>query len=206
MNTRNSGNSEATTATQEVETSTDLIVKQWKAERPDLDLTAFEIVLRVRGLSFLIERHGRPSAEVLGIKSSELWVLYALRRGGKPYRMRPTDIFKLLNVTSGTLTYRIDRLEKNGLVKRVPNPNDRRSVMIQLTAKGKRGVDLAMETAVREASLNLRPITQDKALTQQLIGLLRLLGALYDSVIPDAENPLLHEVMHEVAQDADRPG
>lgn len=177
---------------EEFDTSTDIIVKQWEKERPDLDFTAFGILLRMRGIAMLMERRNQPVAEALGLKSSDLWVLYALRRSGEPYCLRPTDIFKLLKVTSGTVTYRIDRLEKTGMVKRVPDAEDRRSIMIQLTAKGKRIVDTSVQTLAADAASRLQFLTKDKALTATLISVLRQLGAYYDQEIPDEDNPLLH--------------
>jgi DNA-binding MarR family transcriptional regulator len=192
MGTRKNKPAAVSTTDEAGETSTDLLVKQWERERPDLDLTAFGILLRISGLSMMMRQYNQPFAGMLGIRTHELWVLYALRRGGKPYQMRPTDIFKLLKVNSGTMTYRLDRLQETGMIERVPDPNDRRSVLIQLTAKGKRSVDLAMETSARQAAITLYPITQDKKRTQQFISLLRQLGTLYEGLIPNADNPLVH--------------
>ncbi len=58
---------------------------------------------------------------------------------------------KQLNMTSPTLTGIVDRLEKNGMVERSPNPKDRRSVLISLTKKGFKTVPKIRE-AVAEAN------------------------------------------------------
>lgn len=50
--------------------------------------------------------------------------------------MRMKELASKIGVTTGTLTITIDKLEKKGLVKRIPNPSDRRSFMISLTEKG----------------------------------------------------------------------
>src|SRR5690606_19278665 len=159
-------------------------VKQWEKERPDIDFTAFGILLRIRGIAMLMERRNQPVADAVGLKSSDLWVLYALRRSGKPYCLRPTDIFKLLRVTSGTITYRIDRLECTGMVQRVPDAEDRRSIMIQLTAKGKQIVDASVEALALDAQQKLGFITRNKELADTLVMVLRQLGAIFDEMIP----------------------
>lgn len=47
-------------------------------------------------------------------------------------------------VTSGTMTNRIDRLTKKGLVERLPDPSDRRGVLVRLTDDGKDRADQAL--------------------------------------------------------------
>jgi DNA-binding MarR family transcriptional regulator len=47
-------------------------------------------------------------------------------------------------VTSGTMTNRVDRLAARGLVERLPDPADRRGVLVQLTDSGRDSVDAAM--------------------------------------------------------------
>jgi len=59
-----------------------------------------------------------------------------LRRSGAPYRLSPTALFSALMVTSGTMTHRLKRLESAGLVGRVPNQRDARSMLVQLTPGG----------------------------------------------------------------------
>ena len=47
-------------------------------------------------------------------------------------------------VTSGTMTNRIDQLVKAGLVERIQNPNDGRSVLVGLTRQGRKVIDAAV--------------------------------------------------------------
>ncbi len=50
--------------------------------------------------------------------------------------LRMKELASKIGVTTGTLTITIDKLEKKGLVKRIPNPSDRRSYLITLTTEG----------------------------------------------------------------------
>lgn len=52
--------------------------------------------------------------------------------------LRMKELAEKMGITMGTLTVTIDKLEKKKLVKRVPNPNDRRSYVIELTEEGER--------------------------------------------------------------------
>ena len=64
-------------------------------------------------------------------------MLAALRRAGDPYELSPGALLTQTLVTSGTMTNRIDRLEGKGLVARLPDPHDRRGVLVRLTAEGR---------------------------------------------------------------------
>src|SRR5690606_23499086 len=75
-------------------------------------------------------------------------VLATLRRSGPPYRLSPGDLVATTMVSSGTMTNRLDQLEKAGLIERSHNPDDRRGVIIALTAKGFALVDEAVSAHV----------------------------------------------------------
>ena len=72
-------------------------------------------------------------------------VIAALRRAGTPYELSPGRLLKETMVTSGTMTNRVDRLAARGFVERYPDPDDRRGVIVRLTAEGKTAVDGAFE-------------------------------------------------------------
>ena len=72
-------------------------------------------------------------------------MLAALRRAGAPYELSPGRLLRETLVTSGTMTNRVDRLAARGFVERYPDPDDRRGVIVRLTAEGKAAVDGAFE-------------------------------------------------------------
>ncbi len=120
----------------------DKIAQQWRREKPGLDLLPMEIVGRLTGAVTLIRRDRlEPFFARHGLQVGEFDVLASLRRAGVPYRLTPTDLYESLMMSSGGMTNRIDRLEKQGFVERKPNPNDRRGTLVGLTQSGLELVD-----------------------------------------------------------------
>ncbi|PZP52419.1 MAG: MarR family transcriptional regulator [Agrobacterium fabrum] len=114
----------------------DHILAQWHRERPDLDVGPMGLLGRLNRLSTHLGREVEAVLLKHGLSSSAFDVLATLRRSGPPYRLSPGDLLAMTMVSSGTMTNRIDQLEKAGLVERVHNPQDRRSVLISLTKRG----------------------------------------------------------------------
>lgn len=129
----------------------DLIIAQWKRERPELDTSGFAVVARVLRLSRLLERRLDDALEPYGLQLWSFDVLATLRRNGAPYTMSPTQLLGSVMLTSGAMTNRLDRLEAAGLILRLPDPNDRRGVLVRLTEKGLRTVDTAVVARMQEA-------------------------------------------------------
>jgi DNA-binding MarR family transcriptional regulator len=117
---------------------------QWKRERPDLDPWPAGILGRVHRLSALLLRRSDEWLAPLGLSWEAFSVIVTLRRCGKPYELRPTDILRESLLTSGAVTNRIDRVEQMGLVERRQDPTDRRSCIVRLTPAGKRLADKAI--------------------------------------------------------------
>ena len=153
----------------------DRIVTAWRRERPDLDVTPLEILSRVSRLSRRLDlARGSAFAE----HDLEGWafdVLSALRRAGEPYELSPGQLMQETLVTSGTMTNRVDRLVRRGLVQRSPSPHDRRGVLVRLTPDGLRTVDAALSDLLeRERALLAElPPADQQALADQLRRLLR---------------------------------
>jgi DNA-binding MarR family transcriptional regulator len=123
----------------------DRLVEDWRRERSDLDLRPMEVLSRVTRLGHHLDRARRQAFAEHHIESWEFDVLAALRRSGPPYQLSPGRLLKETLVTSGTMTNRVDRLVARGLVERMPDPNDRRGVLVRLTAGGRLTVDGALE-------------------------------------------------------------
>ncbi len=156
----------------------DKILAQWKNERPDLDTEAMGIMGRLKRLTTHLAREVDQVLQQQGLSSSYFDVLATIRRAGAPYRLSPGDLLSMTMVSSGTMTNRIDQLEKAGLVERVLNPDDRRSVLIALTEAG----FAAVESAVGLHVANQQRLTQGFSAEEkaQLDALLRKFLATFE--------------------------
>src|SRR6476619_6658381 len=153
----------------------DRLVEAWQRERSDLDLGPMEVLSRVTRLGHHLDRARRQSFSEHDIESWEFDVLAALRRAGAPYELSPGRLLKETLVTSGTMTNRVDRLAARGFVERYPDPEDRRGVIVRLTAEGKTAVDGAFEALLDAERSFLADLPH--AEQQQLAALLRTLLA-----------------------------
>jgi len=114
----------------------DNILEQWQSESPQLDVSPLAVTGRVLRIARLLEKHRESVLAAYGLNVWSFDMLATLRRQGPPYQLKPTDLYELLMLSSGAMTNRIDRLEQDGVVVRIRDPEDRRSVSVQLTPKG----------------------------------------------------------------------
>ena len=140
----------------------------------------------------LMDRRMEHVYDAFGIKLNELYILYALRRSGAPYRLRPTDIYKILQVTSGTITHKLDNLEKAGLIRRDAAPEDRRSTYIELLPQGLALVDRAVDFSLVEIKQEMDSVFSSEREAAKFVATLSKLGAMYDRLLSNDENPLVH--------------
>lgn len=156
----------------------DRIVAAWRHERPDLDVSPMEVLSRVSRLARQLDLARKSSFSEYGIEGWAFDVLSALRRSGEPYQLSPSTLLQETLVTSGTMTNRIDRLVTAGWVERLPDPGDRRGVLVRLTADGRATVDSALaDLLVKEREIlgDLTPAGRRK-----LASLLRQLSTGFD--------------------------
>ena len=135
------------------------LVSQWAPERPDLDLEVMATAARLMEAGALIARQIDQLAASYGLNRAEGDVLFTLRRSGPPYRLLPSQLSEALLVSSGTLTSQLDRLERKGLIERIPHPTDRRSVEIALTDHGREMADKAVTIHVENERRMLSVLT-----------------------------------------------
>jgi DNA-binding MarR family transcriptional regulator len=122
----------------------DHILEQWAQQRPDLDVSPMGIIGRMSRLSRFLERSIAAVLTRYGLNEPQFAVLAALRRAGPPHTLSPTDLYNGLLVSSGAMTNRLERLAAGGLVERVPDPGDGRSLLVALTAKGQKVINEAV--------------------------------------------------------------
>ncbi len=156
----------------------DRILAQWRQERPDLNVDPMGLLGRLGRLRDHIARDIESVLQAHGLNSSSFDVLATLRRAGHPYQLSPSDLLAAMMVTSGTMTNRIDQLEKQGLVQRLPNPHDRRSLLIALTDKGFALIEQAVADHVANQHRLAATLTPDQQAT--LDDLLRIFLSSYE--------------------------
>jgi len=139
-----------------------IILAQWAAERPDLDTSPMGIVGRISRLSLVIDTELEPVFMQFGLNHWSFDMLATLRRAGDPYRLSPTGLFRSMMVTSGTMTNRIDRLTEKGFVRRVPDPEDRRGILVELTQQGRELIDRALISHVTNEARLLQPLSTEE--------------------------------------------
>jgi DNA-binding MarR family transcriptional regulator len=151
----------------------DLVLNQWAAQRPDLDVSPMAVIGRLSRAHRLIDAElGRTFAKH-GLDRASFDVLATLRRSDPPHRLTPTGLMRASMVTSGAITQRLDRLEARGLVARIPSESDGRGVHVQLTAEGRALIDRALPDHVDTEKRVLAALSA--AQREELAGTLRTL-------------------------------
>lgn len=106
-------------------------------ELPGIDLTIEGIVDRIMGIGRRIKRSMDETLSGFDLTWGEWTVLGSLRHE-ESQRASPGDLARKHELSSGAMTNRLDRLEEAGFVRRIPNPDDRRGVVVELTDEGRR--------------------------------------------------------------------
>jgi DNA-binding MarR family transcriptional regulator len=141
---------------------------------PDLDLEVEGIVDRIAGISRRISRALDETLAEYDLTHVDWRLMSALRWAGPPYRRSAGSLAKIVELSSGAMTNRLDQLEQAGLVKRVRDPDDRRGVLVEPTEKGRKlweeaiGVQARKEALLTEA-LNERERRQLNTLLRRVM-------------------------------------
>jgi DNA-binding MarR family transcriptional regulator len=138
-----------------------------------LDLEVEGIVDRIGGISRRMKRAGEAVLAEHGLTLQEWKVLNHLRNRGAPYVSSPGELADYLDLSSGAITNRLDRMEHSGLIRRSPDPNDRRGVVVELTEDGRRAYEASASAQARREAFFASALTRDEK--RQLNRLLRKL-------------------------------
>jgi DNA-binding MarR family transcriptional regulator len=151
-------------------------IDRWLADTElpgSVDLEVEGIVDRINGIRRRVHRMLDETLEEFGLTVGEWHVLGQLQMSGAPHRQPVGALARRSELSSGAMTNRIDRLEEAGLVKRVPDPDDRRGVLVELTEEGRRRWEDSVSAQAAKESLIAAALTDDEK--QQLNALLRRL-------------------------------
>ena len=99
------------------------------------------ILIELRKISQAIEVQSKRLELQIGITGSQLVILQKVA-SGEEYSVG--EIARDVNLSQGTVTGIIDRMEKRGLVTRTKSESDRRRVMVRITEQGRSMLDRAL--------------------------------------------------------------
>ncbi|MFY1693375.1 MarR family winged helix-turn-helix transcriptional regulator [Plantactinospora sp. WMMB782] len=146
------------------------IQRAWARERPDLDVRPQGVIGRLHRLAGHLGEQLRVVYRRYGLGEGEFDVLATLRRAGEPFERTPGELAAHTMVTTGAMTKRIDRLERDGLVTRRPSASDGRGRVVALTTAGRKLIDQAFTEHMRNERrlLDLLP-PEDAAHLERLL-------------------------------------
>jgi len=166
----------------------DWVIEGWEKERPDLNVEPIAVITRLERLQNYLRSEVATLFERFELTGPSFAVIATLRRAGKPYQCSQRALMDALQLTGGTISVRIDRLVRDGLVERQPDPYDQRGVLVRLTEAGERLFDQVapLHLANEDRLLSALNVQQ----REQLAALLRILLLSFDPVPPeDPSNP-----------------
>ena len=149
----------------------DRMMAAWRRELPDLDPSPLAVVGRVIVLAQHLERSVDAALAAHDLTLGQFDILATLRRHGPAGGLTPTQLLASVALSSGGMTARLTKLEGRKLVARKADTKDRRGVVVELTAKGRKLIEAAAATRFAEAEESLPPLTASEF--AQLAGLLR---------------------------------
>lgn len=154
----------------------DQMLEVWKREIPTLDIPTEGIVERLQTLARYFDRSLDETLETFGLDRRAYHLIGHLRHAGPPYRKSPGDLGEELHLSSGAMTNRLDRLEAAGLIRRLPDPDDRRGQLIEPTQAGHAAWERCTGAQARREALIASALSETEK--DRLHGLLRrLMGA-----------------------------
>lgn len=160
----------------------DRVRQLWEKEAPELDTSPIAVIARLGRAHAYVDRALHAVFAQYGLTRQSFDVLASLRRIGTPYQLTPTELYRALMRTSGAITHTLHQLEYAGLIERVPNENDGRSLLVVLTPAGVALVDrVGREHLANERGM-LAPLTPEEQAT--LAALLRRLLIAFEGEQP----------------------
>ena len=158
----------------ETEDAVDRMIAEWASALEGIDLDVEAAVQRMQRIVRAIRRRMDETLGGFDLSYGEWGILGHLRFAGPPHRSSPGQLANKEELSSGAMTNRLDRLESAGLIRRLPDPSDRRSLHVELTEKGLKlwtqavGAQASKEAAIA-AALSKKELAQLNTLLRKVL-------------------------------------
>jgi DNA-binding MarR family transcriptional regulator len=161
--------------------SSDPVYQELLASYPEVSTEAMETILQFCKVSSLINMRREATLAEFGLTSGRFHLLMLLKRQEPVHALSPSELAKRTGVTRGTMTQFIDAIEKDGFVKRVEDPKDRRGMLVQLTEKGEERLKEVLPTHIQRLAHYTRVLDSDeKAMMIQIM--MKMVGTFATTV------------------------
>lgn len=137
----------------------------WGRLRPDADLFGLEIVQRLVWSGRLAEDLLERTAIASGLRRRGDYEVLSLLRRAEPSLLSPLEVAQQLQTSQSGMTGKLDRLERQGLIQRIPDAEDRRALRLGITDSGRELIDEAFTTCLRVYESMLDELTPNEAKT-----------------------------------------
>ncbi|WP_458686383.1 MarR family winged helix-turn-helix transcriptional regulator [Nocardia tengchongensis] len=144
-------------------------IERWREHNPALDTTPMELISQIKRISGLLDRSVEPVYAGEGVSPAEVELLVPLRYSDES--ITAIRLAEHLGMSRAGVSKTLGRLERKGLITRTPNPYDRRSALVRLTATGAAAIDEVFPRELQSHAALLADLGPDRA---------RILQALQD--------------------------
>jgi DNA-binding MarR family transcriptional regulator len=155
----------------------------WAREIPDLDPLTEGIVERIQILAKSFDASIEETLAEHGLDRRAFHTLGRLRSYGPPYRRSAGALARDMRLSTGAMTNRLDRMEAAGLIRRLPDPTDRRGTLVEPTELGHATWDQTVGTQARREAMIASVVSREEL--EELHRILRhLMRAFPDAWCP----------------------
>jgi DNA-binding MarR family transcriptional regulator len=169
--------------------SVDALMASWMEGHPDLDLEPLGVIARLERVRTHIDQELGALFTEHGLSPASFSALVTLVRLGGDRGVSQRALMDELGLTSGTVSVRVDRLIEAGLVERRPDPEQKRNVLVSLTAKGRDLVERVIPAHLANERRLLASLSEDERTL--LSGLLRKMLVEFEGSLPPVGSPRL---------------
>jgi len=148
-----------------------------EANWPECAQTSYPALLRLTQVNNIFIQIIKECVESYQLQSSDFNLLCCLRRNPPPHTLSPTELYQSMLFSSGGLTKVLTRLQQEGLIGRLENPEDKRSKLVVLTVEGKQLVEKIMPVLHQQEKQMMEALSSKDL--EQLDGLMqRILNSM----------------------------
>ncbi|MBY0412752.1 MAG: MarR family transcriptional regulator [Bdellovibrionales bacterium] len=170
--------------------SSDPVYQELNASYPQVSTEAMETILQFCKISALINTRREAIFAEHGLTSGRFHLLMLLKRQEPFHALSPSELAKRTGVTRGTMTQFIDAIEKDGFVKRVEDPKDRRGMLVSLTEAGEVRLKEVLPTHINRMEQYTRVLNSEER--KMMIQIMTKMASTFSEPVEKSAAPTMN--------------